>query len=357
MDSVFFSAIPQSWWSTFEPKETARDTSNINSHLDDVALIGLKGDNRLGTLQALAERNNAFPQYELGRKYLEGDGVEKDYKLAIHYLTGAFNNHDDSQRSKAAFLLGEAYRTGPFWIQDIGKAKEFYGTASKDGNKDASFTLAKIYALKNNHDQVIHFLKTAHAQGHKDAVLAAGFWHHYGKVSPSRSDMLTLTSMTEENRQMAMRCYEFAAGTRAAAPFSFTDSTLQMESSPKLWQVYEKSKTENPEGNAEASFQLARLYKYPLNLKRLDGDGNYSCAYLQRATAQGHTIAPFEMGKTIEEHPFGYAEDKKKEADVWYQIAAGRGLQKAKKILNAPSTAGDIAKDLFDTFFDDKPLL
>ena len=69
---------------------------------------------------AMNDKNitNAAGQFEMGRRYYSGDGVEQDYtQAALCYMEAAEQGHVDAQ-----FYLGQCYRKGEGTEQDNEKA-------------------------------------------------------------------------------------------------------------------------------------------------------------------------------------------------------------------------------------------
>jgi TPR repeat protein len=81
--------------------------------------------------------------YNLGILYLNGDGVEQDYKKAATWLTKiAKVGHSEAQ-----YTLGELYEKGLGVKQDYSKAVKWYSMAASQGDvaaKEKLITLKKI---------------------------------------------------------------------------------------------------------------------------------------------------------------------------------------------------------------------
>ncbi|MGR4001193.1 MAG: sel1 repeat family protein, partial [Alphaproteobacteria bacterium] len=86
----------------------------------------------LRELRPLAEEGDAEAQYELGRMYQLGWGVEQDGSVAEKwYLRAAEQGHDEAQ-----FELGALYESGWLWgiPDDHEAAVEWYRRAAEGGN-------------------------------------------------------------------------------------------------------------------------------------------------------------------------------------------------------------------------------
>ncbi len=80
-------------------------------------------------------------QYEMGRRYHEGDGVKKDYEKAVDWLAKAAVHG----YARAQCGLGLCYKNGDGVEQDFGMAVEWFTKAAMQGDVDAQFFLAECY--------------------------------------------------------------------------------------------------------------------------------------------------------------------------------------------------------------------
>jgi len=79
------------------------------------------GEVNVTILEQMAERGNADAQFELGIRYLGGEGLEKDEKKAAEWLQkGAVQGHLPSMNA-----LGTVYETGAGVAKDEKKAFEW----------------------------------------------------------------------------------------------------------------------------------------------------------------------------------------------------------------------------------------
>lgn len=152
--------------------------------------LGAEGN--IDALIAAAEGGNPGAMAELGRAYLEGNGVERDENQAENWLerghqaghagAGAslgrmYLSRNQSERgigylkiaaSKghdgARTDLGEAYLVGDYLEQDVGRGIELLTTAAESGSSHAAFILGDAYQ---------------HAKGvEKDPMLAEHWYQH-----------------------------------------------------------------------------------------------------------------------------------------------------------------------------------
>lgn len=89
-----------------------------------------------------AQEGSVTAQYNLGMRYYNGDGVDKDYKSAAMWLDKAANQGDmDAQAS-----LGTMYQKGQGVAQDEQQAFRWYLQSAQQGNHIAQYNLATLYA-------------------------------------------------------------------------------------------------------------------------------------------------------------------------------------------------------------------
>jgi len=96
-------------------------------------------------LRKLAERGDMEAQYQLGNIYLQGHGVETDYRQAFCLFEEAAN----SGYLKAACKLGYLYEKGYGTTRNLKKAIDIYEEAALYGVTDACFALGQIYEYGN----------------------------------------------------------------------------------------------------------------------------------------------------------------------------------------------------------------
>ena len=81
-------------------------------------------------LEKSAEQGFAKAQYQVGKSYKNGEGVEKDIDKAFEYFTkAAKQNNGDAQ-----LALGKCYLKGKGVEKDEAKAKEWFKKAIKNEN-------------------------------------------------------------------------------------------------------------------------------------------------------------------------------------------------------------------------------
>ena len=93
-------------------------------------------------LTALANAGNPKAELIVGLKYLDGDGVPANDKLAATWLERAAQ----AGQSVAQYRLGTMYERGRGVATDAAKAMQWYQAAANQGNRKAMHNLAVAYA-------------------------------------------------------------------------------------------------------------------------------------------------------------------------------------------------------------------
>lgn len=100
-------------------------------------------------------------EYQLGYKYLIGDGVEEDIDQAIYFFKIALENND----IEAAYQLGLVYED---ILVDTRKAFHYYKIAADNGHAEAMYSLGKLYFLTSNDKKGIYWLVKSDILSNKD---------------------------------------------------------------------------------------------------------------------------------------------------------------------------------------------
>ena len=111
--------------------------------------------------------------FKTGLKYLAGEGVEKDNKIAMEWFEKAANQgHAD-----AKYLIGLAYFNGEIGLsRNERKSIELFRGAAELGQSNAQFVLGSAYAqgLGFNRDVTELYAKKAAEQGNAEAQASLG---------------------------------------------------------------------------------------------------------------------------------------------------------------------------------------
>ena len=88
-----------------------------------------------------AKKNDPAAQYELGKRYLQGIGVQKNTLQGFYWLKHAANgNHREAQ-----FQLAKLYQKGDGVVQNDFEALTYYKQAAQNGHATAQYELGLLY--------------------------------------------------------------------------------------------------------------------------------------------------------------------------------------------------------------------
>ena len=113
-----------------EPKKSA-GFSNPNQISDDVT-----------SLKSSAEKGDAESQYRLGRKYYNGEGVQKDFEETAKWMKKAAEQGHSGAQSVLGGLL---YYLGHGVPKDLSQARKWVEKSAKQGNAPAQYVLGMFY--------------------------------------------------------------------------------------------------------------------------------------------------------------------------------------------------------------------
>ena len=276
-----------------------------------------------------AKRGDVNAQFEVGRRYAEGDGTELNYtKAAEWYQKAAMRKHVMAQNN-----LGDLYREGKGVKQDFGKAREWYEKAAARNNEYALYNLGMMYengeGVRPDLTKAREYYEKAAAHGHEDAKAAIAKLDN-----PQQAAYQPQNSPSNSSRQSSSR-----ANTRANKPSSSSSgktapsaskSTQNVEGT--FFDVMDKAKR----GDVNAQFEVGRRYA--------EGDGtelNYTKAaeWYQKAAMRKHAMAQNNLGNLYRDGN-GVRQDSKK-AIEWYEKAAARNNEYALYNLGMMYEFGD----------------
>lgn len=99
----------------------------------------------LEQLRKSAEAGESAAQFDLGNRYLYGDGVEADDFAAARW----FREAAEQNNNNAQYNLGVMTMQGKGVIADLAEAIEWFLKAANQGDAPAQFTMATLYANGN----------------------------------------------------------------------------------------------------------------------------------------------------------------------------------------------------------------
>lgn len=136
-------------------------------------------------LTEAADAGRVHAQYELGKIYRDGRGVEKDALLAAAWLTRAAEQGSDT----ASYALGVLLLTGGEGLaKDIPSALNWLRRSAEDGNQYAQYRLGRLLLrgedVPREIEEAIRWLTASAEQGNQYAQYALGKLFLIGKEVP-----------------------------------------------------------------------------------------------------------------------------------------------------------------------------
>lgn len=125
-------------------------------------------------LLAEAERGNADAICEVGRKYYNGDGFQKNLELAFSYFLQAAQLGHPAAQCNVAWC----YEVGDGASESLEKAYEWYAVSAENGCSMAQYSLGWMYSngvyVPKNQSKAIGWFVKAAEQGHAMAQYKLG---------------------------------------------------------------------------------------------------------------------------------------------------------------------------------------
>jgi len=138
----------------------------------------------LNVYRPLAEQGNVIAQFNLGRIYENGWGVQRDFATALTWLRRAA----DKGQPDALYSLGGMYASGTGISKDLATAWNLYRDAADRGQRKAQFHLAVSYMAGNevsrDYAAGATYMSKAAEQGYPLAQQALGNMYKKGLGVP-----------------------------------------------------------------------------------------------------------------------------------------------------------------------------
>ena len=296
-------------------------------------------------LLSKAEAGDAAAQYELGKAYFSGSGVEQNYEEALAWYTKAA----EQGNTDARYGLGEIYHKGDGADKDDEQALKYYRLAAEQGyapaqaqtgimlrtgegsdkNEEEAFTwfqkaadqddpqgqywLGKMYldgtGTKKDEDKAFEWMKKAAEQGLPEAQYETGAMFEEG-TGADKSNYDALAGYTKAAKQgypeaqyaLGM-CYRQGIGVEKDYEEAFNWFTKAAD-----------------QGLAKAQSELGYLYEKGAGT---DQDYDKAFAWYMKAAEQGYATAQTDVGLCYQ---YGRGVDKDDEEAVkWFKKAADQG--------------------------------
>ena len=233
-------------------------------------------------LRQLAEQGDARAQTELGVRYENGRGLERDYAAAVSW----FRRAAEQGYAAAQTELGYAYERGRGVMQDHAEAVRWYRRAAEQGHARGQNNLGYAYAtgrgVSQDHAEAVRWYHLAAEQGHAFGQSNLGVMYRDGRG-------------VSQDDEAAVRWLRRAAD----------------------------------QNDANAQYNLGWMYTNGRGVRRNDEE---AVRWYRRAAERGYASAQYALG-WVYENGRGVERDRL-EAARWYQQAADQGHADAQKGLD-----------------------
>ena len=251
---------------------------------------------------------------QLGKKYLEGQGSQKDIRKGLE----CYKKAAEKGSLEAQLALGDRYRQGTEVEKDEQEAFRWYWQAAGQGNGDAQFWLGDAYdygkGVKQDYEEALKWYRKAAAQGNAAAQFNIGWLYHHGQG-------------VTVDYQEAMKWYKKAAAQGDDAAQNWIGNLYCNGNGVK--QDYEEAmkwyRKAAAQGNDAAQYWIGYLYAHGQGVER---DYQEAMKWYQKAADQGNASAQNNIGY-LYDNGQGVKQDYK-EAMKWYRKAAAQGNASAQ---------------------------
>ena len=252
---------------------------------------------------------------QLGKKYLEGQGSQKDIRKGLE----CYKKAAEKGSLEAQLALGDRYHKGTEVEKDEQEAFRWYWQAAGQGNVGAQFWLGYAYdygkGVKVDYEEAMKWYRKAAAQGNAIAQIIIGNLYYNGDG-------------VKQDYEEAMTWYKKAAAQgNAYAQKSIGDLYYNGNG---VAQDYEEAVKWYQKVAAQVDDDLQNsigdLYYYGNGVKQ---DYKKAMKWYRKAAARGNAMAQNNIG-LLYELGKGVAEDYE-EAMKWYRKAVAQGNAMAQK--------------------------
>lgn len=224
-----------------------------------------------------------FAQYALGKKYRDGQGVERNIQKAVELFTLAAKQGN----SFAAFALGKMYLSNDASLpRDGTTALNWITYASERGNQFAQCYLGKLLlkgadGIPQDTNAALRWLRASVEQGNVYAEYALAMAYLNGKIVP-KDDLKVLELLRHASSQ-----------DNQFAQYQLGKMMLQGEETPKdVATAVHWLTVSAMHGNQYAQYALGKLY---LLGKDVEKDKDSAAKWFQMAANQGNEYAQYYL--------------------------------------------------------------
>ena len=246
---------------------------------------------------------------QLGKKYLEGQGSQKDIRKGLE----CYKKAAEKGSLEAQLALGDRYHKGTEVEKDEQEAFRWYWQAAGQGNVGAQFFLGYAYdygkGVKVDYEEAMKWYRKAAAQGDAIAQISIGVFYAQGEG-------------VEQDYEEAMKWYRKAAAQGNA--IAQNNIGYMYDYGKGVEQDYEEAmkwyRKAAEQGNNAAQNSIGNLYYNGNGVKQ---DYEEAMKWYRKAAAQGNAIAQISIGN-LYYNGDGVKQDYE-EAMKWYRKAAAQG--------------------------------
>jgi hypothetical protein len=160
---------------------TQSSTADSNTQIPQAVPDATTGAPDIASLRTSAEQGNVEAARKLGKLYLTGDGIPKDYTEALKWLLIAGNQGDALAQNN----LGIMYSNGLGVTKDDSQAFAWLQKAANQGNAIGEYNIAIAYfngtGVAQDYTQAFSWCQKAANQGDTDGQYAIGGMYENGE--------------------------------------------------------------------------------------------------------------------------------------------------------------------------------
>jgi len=268
------------------------------------------------TCRKAAEDGNASAQFELGKRYHNGTGVEKDASEAVKWYRKAAEQGNALAQSS----LGISYIKGEGVEKDATEAVKWLRKAARQGNTYAQFNLGVCYArgegVEKDAAEAVEWFRKAAEQGYAHAQFTFGVCYERGDGVEKDA-----TEAVKWLRKAAEQGYALAQGSLGVC-YANGEGVAKNTAEAVKW--FRKAEEQ---GYAHAQLNLGKSYA--------SGDGvaknpTEAVKWFRKAAEQGYAHAQSRLGACYANGE-GVAKDAA-EAAKWIRKAAEQGNAETESV-------------------------
>ncbi|KAI8597178.1 kinase-like domain-containing protein [Dissophora ornata] len=271
--------------------------------------------------QAKAEQDiSANCEYEMGLKYLEGEGVDVNLaEAAEKFRSAASMGHVEGQ-----YRLGVMYHRGEGILRDYAKAVEMFQRAAHQGYAPAQTILGRLYnvggdGLPQDYKKALSFFQAAANQGCSEASCNLGTMYSKGRGVVQNS--------VEAEKWYIEAAERGNASAQLILGVHYAESGVELNY-PKAVRFLEMA---GGQGNVDAMYYIGRMYAE--GIAGAPKDHTIALKFWEFAAKRGQREAQYELGRMYFEGT-GVRQNAST-ARNWFKKAAEQGSEGAQLYFEA----------------------